>query len=368
MTGDPLLDRYRRARIWAVDRWPYLAPGLYSLVPAFTPAVRTAGVSREGVLYLNPGWTQRLTVPQLGAILVHELSPLLRRHYERARHPPERWKAACDLEINDDPELARWLPPGGLTPGRCGFPRGLLAEQYHALLEGAPCLLEAELELSSGTTGAPQPYETLSGPLKPEDLDRIAAAVKEEIRRAGNAPGGWLRWAREAPASPGTLSRITGVLAKLPARRVPSGRPHRRSSFYAPVLVPRLRPAPPEVWIVIDTSASMSPEELEAARKAANRLLARLGTPAHVVEADARIQRVRRTRKLGRGFYGGGGTDLVEAVALALSRSPHAVVVITDGEMRRWPPPDPRVVYVLTKTAKVPGGRRAIVLTPTGVR
>ena len=114
MTGS--LDRVKlsAARLWAADRFPYFASGLFALALVATPGLGTFAVDRKWRLYVDPDAVDRWSVPELGAVLVHELSHLLRDHARRAieigvgETQFEEWNIAADCEITTISSLPAW--------------------------------------------------------------------------------------------------------------------------------------------------------------------------------------------------------------------------------------------------------------------
>src|SRR4029077_5085993 len=125
------------ARLWATDRFPYLATGLFGAEVVAAPGSGTVSVDESWRMRADPELTAGWTAAQLGSVLIHHVCHLLRTHGERAQGAGGRPDEAADgirrggAEINDD------LVPAGLDlPGRPVLPRdlgaddGLLAEQY----------------------------------------------------------------------------------------------------------------------------------------------------------------------------------------------------------------------------------------------
>ncbi len=124
-------------RLWAASHFPYLATGLFGAQVLAKPGIATVAVDEGWRLHADPEFTAAWTPAQLGSVLVHHVSHLLRAHGERALaagiapDDARAWVRGADAEINDD------LVPAGLElPGRPVLPRhlgaaeGLLAEQY----------------------------------------------------------------------------------------------------------------------------------------------------------------------------------------------------------------------------------------------
>ena len=126
-----------RARAASHQR-AYFAPALFNLVPVRTDLVAAMAVDTRWRLYYNEEWVASHSVEETAAVLIHEVSHLLREH--DARHAAavkhERlWNTAADCEINDD-LLAEGLPlpDNPPTPERFGFSNGENAETYYRQL------------------------------------------------------------------------------------------------------------------------------------------------------------------------------------------------------------------------------------------
>jgi predicted metal-dependent peptidase len=233
----------------------------------------------------------------------------------------------------------------------------------------------------SCATGRPEPWEA-PPPSEPNAPPGINSAEAEIIRRQvaqeiiriasasrdrGTIPGQWLRWA-EACLRPKVDWRRALASAVRRAVEIASGaadysflRPSRRQTAYDPFFFPgRIDPVP-RVAVVIDTSGSVSDEQLGRAVAEVGGVLRALGLrqSVTVLAVDAAVQAVSRVfRPEQVRLAGGGGTDMrvgIEA-ALRLRPRPQAVVVLTDG-YTPWPDSPPRdagVVVGLIGDGKAP--------------
>ena len=228
----------------------------------------------------------------------------------------------------------------------------------------------------SGAHGFPQDYEQQYGadgapkvsPDQAENIrQRVAQAILDHAKEQGSVPGGWERWAenRMQPVvdwrkelSARVRRQVAYIMGRTDYsftamnRRNPALR-----SYGQPVILPGMRePEPPRVAVVIDTSGSMSEEELCYAITETHGVLKALGAVGREItliscDADAEVQQhVRRlggTTELGAG---GGGTDMRVGIAAALDQypSPEIVIVLTDG-YTPWPDRDdlPQSVHLI---------------------
>jgi predicted metal-dependent peptidase len=362
------------ARLWATDRFPYLATGLFG-----AEVVAAAG---SGTVSVDEGWRMRAdpdliagwTAAQLGSVLVHHVCHLLRTHGERAQavgvssHDAPRWVQAADAEINDD------LVPAGLDlPGRpvlpadLGAPDGLLAEQY---FEASTTDRSAKnknlaaagdwLDCGSGADGVPRPDD--GPPARPAwqaDLLRrqVAQDVIAHAKLAGNVPAGLLRWAEEILDPKINWRRVLAAELRRAVAEVSGAvdysyrRPSRRAAVAGNVVLPALRRPVPDVAVVCDTSGSMTEDLLAAALAEVEGLMRALGMArqVRVLACDTAVgaaQRVNSARQIQ--LVGGGGTNMGTgiAAAVALRPRPAITVVLTDGHTP-WPAAAPKGTRVV---------------------
>jgi len=384
------------ARLWATDRFPYLATGLFGAEVVAAPGSGTVSVDQSWRMRADPELTAGWTAAQLGSVLVHHVCHLLRVHGERAQaagvasHDGPLWVQAADAEINDD------LIPAGLDlPGRpvlpadLGAPDGLLAEQY---FEASTTGRSAEnkdraaagdwLDCGSGADGVPRPDD--GPPARPDwqaDLLRrqVARDVIAHAKLAGNVPGGLLRWAEEILSPKVNWRKVLAAELRRAVAEVSGAvdysyrRPSRRAAVAGNVVLPALRRPVPDVAVVCDTSGSMTEDLLTAALAEVEGLLRALGLARQVRVlacdyAAGPAQRVNSARQVQ--LTGGGGTDMGTgiAAAVALRPRPAITVVLTDG-YTPWPaaaPKGTRVVIGLLgpRAPDAPAWARAVRVDP----
>ncbi|MFJ3249253.1 VWA-like domain-containing protein [Streptomyces sp. NBC_01788] len=376
------MERLLAARLHAVKVRPYLADALFALHVVEDRSVPTMAVDAHWRCYVSPGFVARTSVEELAGVWVHEVSHLLRDHHGRGERyarmheehgpdgrsgagvpPAEGWgrlrlNIAADFEINDDiygDGLP--LPAGAVLPSMLRLPDGLLMEEYlrTTSMSGLTADL-AWLDCGSGADGQDRPWEL--GPdgvhgLSRQQRDAVRFRVAEGIRgRPGDAPAGWRRWAEEAFHPPQPWRKLLGAAVRSAVGAPGVGenhsyrRPSRRSASVPGVLLPSLRPAPPRVCVVIDTSRSVSDGELGSALlevAAISRAVGGRRDLVSVVSCDAAAGvAVPLCHAENMELLGGGGTDLRSGFARALRSSPRpdVIVALTDGQTP-WPSAEP---------------------------
>ncbi len=371
MTEPAPLDHHKlaAARLWAVDRHPYLASAVFAAPVLPAPDLGRVVIDRWWRIHADPEVVARVDVADLGGELLHLTSHLLRDHAGRAdvqhfgqAEELHHWVDAADAEIADDfvdlPRVCAVVRPVDLDQ-----PDGRLAEEYYrtgSVREG-----QAN-DCGSGAHGEPPPWEPpppddghdgqqgISG----DDQDLLRREVAARVAEAGaGAPDGLRRWARDQ-LSPtvdwraelaATLRRALSVTAG--AVDYSYRRPSRRAGAVDGIVLPSLARPTPEVAVVCDTSASVTDDDLGRALAEVDGLLAATGTrQVRFVSCDDAVRSVERVAS-GREvtLIGGGGTDMAVGMTAALDHRPppQVLVVLTDG-YTPWPDrPPPRAMTVV---------------------
>ena len=380
-------------RIKARQKVPFLSHAIMSMVPKEAPGLNTMGVTKNWMLLWDPEWLLTLTLDEVAAVLVHEVSHLLRDHAGRcaamaADH--SLWNIAADMEINDDIALMQMpLPKRAVYPKTRGCKDGEVAESYYHQLrqhqppkpqqqgkgdkgegqEGDKKPDEGEGEGGQGQPKVAQGWCGSGGgkplPNEGDDTDgngnRVgrsdveAAGIRrqtaEEIKKQsaksqGSVPGGWQVWADTIIAPPKVnwakeLARnIRGDIAvQAGAVNYTMSRPSRRQGALGwgkgrPVL-PTLRAPKPRVIVGLDTSGSMSGDAIERAAAEIAGILRTVKADVEFIACDSEIHtvtKIRSTKDFSKAFQGGGGTSFVPVFEhVDKMRSPGLFVFLTDG-------------------------------------
>ena len=120
------------------------------------------------------------------------------------------------------------------------------------------------------------------------------------------------------------------------------------------MLLPVLRSPRPKVAVVVDTSGSMSAEDLAAALREVEGVVKAVGSEIALVSCDAAAGETQRVQKASNArLTGGGGTDMRVGIAAALAarQRPSVVLVLTDG-WTPWPDKELPVPLVIGMTRK----------------
>jgi predicted metal-dependent peptidase len=382
-------------RLWAASRFPYLASGLFGAQVLAKPGIQTVAVDEGWRLHADPELTAAWTPSQLGSVLVHHVSHLLRAHGERALgsgispDDARTWVRGADAEINDDLVPAGLdLPGRPVLPGHLGAEEGLLAEQYFVAgrasgdagpgtgggdsgdgdsgdrgsAAGGSAAGDWDLDCGSGADGWARNWDASGTPaLTPWQARLLCRQVAQDCvrhaREAGNVPAGLLRWAEQTLQPAVDWRRVLAAELRRAVADAAGAvdysyrRPSRRASVAGSVVLPALRRPVPEVAVVCDTSGSMTGDLLAAALAEVEGLLRSLGMArqVRVLACDTAVGPVRRVSSARQvELVGGGGTDMGAGIdaAAALRPRPAVTVVLTDG-FTPWPGRPPRGTRVV---------------------
>lgn len=373
---------------------PYLASAVFALVPVPEPGYGTFGVDRWWRVYVDLDVAREWGVEATAAVLLHEAHHLVRDHHARADRlgvtaaQARRWNLAGDAAINDDLVADGVAVPDPVLPRHLGLEAGGIEEAYfrhlvdeHPGTDGDSC--------GSGAGGTPLSVELDDGPdpsgadgVDEVDAGAIRRAVAHDVveaeERGAPVSPGLVRWARDllAPQVPWRSllrSAMGRSIRSVTTRSSPDWtRPDRRADTRPDFPQPGRRRHRPEVAVVIDTSASMTPGLLDAAVTEINALLHRAGVgELTVVVCDCAAARPQRVRRIGDlELRGGGGTDLRIGIAAAAAGRPpaSAIVVLTDG-WTPWPRAAPDrttlIAVVIGAEAPLPRGPGIVALRIT---
>ncbi len=339
------------ARVRAAYQRAYFAPALFNLIPVRTDLVPSMAVDPHYRLYYNDDWLAAHSVEENAAVLIHEVSHLLRQHAARkvaaAVTDAPLWNTATDCEINDDLIAEQFpLPDNPPLPDHYALPRGENAETYYRHLRNHPSPAHVRAgpgtqstsphDCGSGAHGEPRAWEiagedgSASGvggvdPMKAELVRReVAQRILDRSGDAGDAPIGWRLWARGVLTPAVDYMAVIRHAVRKALRDSTLGRydrtyrrPHRRQAAYGDFIISSFHQPRPQPGFLIDTSASMQETQLARAVAELGGLTRQLGYGHDVIVAccDVVVHDVRRVFSAAQlQLYGGGGTDIAEGL------------------------------------------------------
>lgn len=362
------------ALLFLQRRYPFWSFLLYKVSIVASEAVPTASINANGLVKINPGFLLALPLEMQAMLLAHEVAHLAFGIFWRgANHDRVLSNQAHDYVVNwmlhldycsdyslkpqfsiaSTKDMTLWAQGGGASLKDCAataqkswvIPFGLLSEELGELsYEEVYALLasrekreqpdyDPDADWSEGgappldANGNPVPVDGLaeywrSNLVEAAERARAMGRLPHHIDRAVNSSlQPRVNWtARLAMAVKAGQGRTKRSLC-MPSRRPPlgdfiSGREYQCGTDTA---------------VAIDTSASISPEELERAIAEASGILRAAGTALRFISCDADVGSFRAVRNP-RDFtlVGGGGTDFSPVFRALERRPPKTLVYFTD--------------------------------------
>ena len=386
--GDAYSRALQAARVRASYQRAYFAPALFNLIPVRTDQIESMAVDSRWRLYYNDGWIAAHSVEENAAVLIHEVSHLLREHEARKQAAAVRdeklWNTAADCEINDD-LLAEGLPlpHDPPRPEKYGLHIGENAETYYRQLFRPSQSNQANAtgqtesgdiaalspipspDCGSGAHGERRPWELSDDdggangvpgvdPVKAELVRRdVAQRILDRTGDAGDVSLGWRLWARTTLAPKVDYMATIRHAVRKALRDSTLGRydrtykrPNRRQAAYGALIMPSFHQPKPRPGFLIDTSASMQETQLARAVAELGGLTRQLGFGAEVIVACCDTV-VHDVRKVFNGsqveLYGGGGTDIGVGLRWFTERTSDIDVLIVVSDCQTaWPDEAPR--------------------------
>lgn len=217
-----------------------------------------------------------------------------------------------------------------------------------------------------GEPAKPEPQEGRT----PAELERIreqvARDIEKHIKQKGSCPAGLSRWAATKLTPPKVAWQTKLARGVRSGRGMAKGmadyswrRPSRRQGAIGygegkPIL-PALIAPKPVVCVLMDTSGSMSDNELARGLSECHGILRAVEAEVHFIVCDAAvhgIKSVKTWQEAARMLKGGGGSSFIPAF-LEIERlkpRPQIVVAVTDGmiDVPDRPPHGMKVIWLLT--------------------
>jgi predicted metal-dependent peptidase len=396
--GDAYSRAFQAARVRASYQRAYFAPALFNLVPVRTELIASMAVDAHWRLYYNDAWLATHTVEENAAVLIHEVSHLLRQHDARkhaaAVTNTTLWNTATDCEINDDLTAEGLpLPDDPPRPEIYGLKSGENAETYYRLLSkpaqsgreaGAVTEPASARDCGSGAHGERRPWELPDDDGSPGSAAGVDHVKAELVRRdvaqrildrtgeAGDVPLGWRLWARTVLTPKVDYMATMRRVVRRALRDSTLGRydrtyrrPHRRQACYGDFIMPSFHQPRPRPGFLIDTSASMQETQLARAVAELGGLTRQLGYTTDVIVAccDTAVHDVRKVFSAAQlELYGGGGTDLTAGLRWFVERNAVDLLVVVSDCQTAWPeevPPFPVITIRVGDGSPPPWGNRA---------
>ena len=339
------------------------------------------GIDETWRIYACSEHLESLTVEQAAAELIHVINHVLRDHAQRARNTgvdaatAAVWNVAADCEINDDLYDDDLLDDTAVLPDTFDLEDCLTAERYHQHLLDDATIVEVRTQCGSAATASTSPTNSTTTPQhSPTSTKLCSNTPSPQPSHSTTNTTASTRCPKDSNAGPTRhcTPESTGDNNSPPrceqpntTRPAPPTTPgsarRRRQQAQDPVLRPALTRPTPAIAVVVDTSGSMSRDELDQALTEIKAIITTVtpGDPIRVLSVDTEVhtdQHIHNTNHIT--LTGAGGTNMATGITTAAQTNPDAIIVITDGwtPWPQTPPPGARtVIAALTNNHRING-------------
>lgn len=326
----------------------------------FTDQMPTAGIgfnrkTKLFEMFINPTFISKMSTAEAGAILLHECMHVLFGHtganfeaYDR-----KRLNIAQDLAIN---QYIKGLPPGGmhienfLKADGTPFPKELATQGYYGILTD-----DCQVKKPGGGTESLKEFEKKIN-VDPFDIHEAKSVDSDEQKERLEAVKGMIgKVQRDSDSyyspAPGfvetIIDQIKVQLQKMDYKRLlmrairkslPSANKEhtwsRLNKRYGEYAKGSKNDDLPRVSILVDTSGSISPDEVNEFLGITNNFLLAGCESLELVlfhTNDYFHKKIKRNFKVDNKAFQSGGTDVTSAMKYAMEKHSDLIIMITDG-------------------------------------
>lgn len=373
---DALIKRCKSQSMSLGWKTPFFLPAIARIEFRCSTLLPTAWVDLRGRVYFNPHFAQSLKDSELRFVIAHELMHLLMLHHDRRGHRDQlKWNLATDRIINLTlKKVAETIGSGTFTMPASGViadesQAEWTAEQLYQVEEepsdamkqafGAGAIPVGQgcgpVSNGSGNDADDGPKNDSGHALDDNALRRqwreVSAQAQMSGRQAGDTAGNLLAELLDVPPPKVRWSEVLrGALYRAIAEAgrddVSWSRRSRRST--TEIILPGGITYRCKAAVVIDTSGSMSDEDLARAVAETTAIVNNCRVPVFLVVHDHKVQEACWIRpgartvvheNLKKRMKGRGGTSFDEAYE-RVEKEPgkfNVLVHLTDGEVGDWP-------------------------------
>ena len=343
-------------------RDPFYGLFLMSIDKRFDDSIPTACVSRAGInveLLVNQKFWDSLTELEELAVLEHEVLHLCHHHLTMQESFPNKkhFNIASDAEINCYIEN---LPKDCIKQEKYGLPPMCGTKWYY---ENIPEDKDDDPTLDVHDWKDFQDLSDAEKKLIENQIDHIAKQTAEQVQKLqGRIPAGFQDYIKNLFAQRPAVFNWKAYFRRVLGNSIKS---YIKSTRYKPSHRFKGQPGTalkfkPKVLVAVDTSGSVSNEELQDFFTEIN-YLHKSGVSVDILEFDAKIQHKfeYKGKKTEIKIVGRGGTDATECFQhYKEHREYSTLVVFTDGYLNIDLPKCQNVIWVITSNGarqKYPG-------------
>lgn len=361
-------DLFVKARSKLVLDNPFFGTLCLRLTPKETDQLPTGATDGVSLLY-NPKWFEKLKPLERVGFLAHEvMHVVLMHHIRRQERHAEKWNVAADYAINNHLIVNGFiLPEGGLVDDQYA---DMSTEHIYNLLPEPP--QGFGMLLASADCGGVLDHPDLqNGQATAENISAIESQLTVAINQAaeaakaqGKLPAGLESIIDDINTPKVDWRAVLGRFLRANSKSDFSWqRPNRRfigSGLYLPSMY---NPALEQIAVAVDTSGSISDEELQQFTSETSCILRELNPEViHFIQCDAEVhacdEYTRESLPLKVNYKGRGGTAFEPVIDYINEKLPNisALVYLTDLMGSFGNEPSYPVLWVTTEEGGAPYG------------
>lgn len=348
--------KIERAKTKLIISHPFFASMLLRRELVSTNRVPTAGIDKAGVIYYNPEFIEKLNVQQVMFLLSHEVMHWAQATFARqGSRDFAKWNRATDAVNN---ELLVAANVGEFIEGGVRWPGAdtMSAEEVYTAMPDDPG--NGNGGIGDDLMDEGEPMDAGEARAQEAQIKSEVASARQAAKQVGSMPGALDRWVDSILYTPTPWHQILERWMTERTKDDYSWSKANRRFIHEGLYMPSMDGVGlGSCAVVVDTSASISPKELESFLGHLNRIL-EVCQPqeVHVVYVDAEVSGVDT---LGADDMpvqinprGGGGTDMRVGVDYVDRHLPDVScqVLLTDG-YTPWPRHSPNVPLIVVSTS-----------------
>jgi predicted metal-dependent peptidase len=350
-------QKIRRAIAGLVFDSPFFASIIMRQILKADTSCKTMYVDGTNLGY-NPEFVDSLTLDELKGVLAHESLHLTNVHHARkGNREHEKWNVATDTSINAMVIASGFTLPKGALPGN-----NLSAEANYNLIPDPPKNENGSGNPDPGQCGEVREAKGENKTLSEAEIANIEAETRVMIAQAyqqaksfGKVPAGMDRIVKDMLYPELDWKALLRRFLESNARNDYSWATPNRRFIGAGIYLPSVRNEElNSVIISVDTSGSLTDEQLTAFAAEISGILEAYPVTTHVIYCDSAVQAVetfdREDLPLTLNAKGGGGTSFIPPFAHVENENmvPNCLIYLTDGYCSRFPKntPDYPVLWV----------------------
>jgi predicted metal-dependent peptidase len=346
--------KIEKAKTQLIVRHPFFASILLRRNLVETTNIPTAGIDKSGTIYYNPEFVNGLTINNVVFLLAHEVMHWAQATFARqGSRDFQKWNKATDA-VNNEVLVASNV--GEFIEGgvRWSGAEQMSAEEVYNLMPDD----NANGGIGDDLMDSGEPMSEAEAKAQEAQIKTEVASARQAAKQIGSLPGALDRWVDGLLHVPTPWHQILERWMTERTRDDYSWSRANRRFIHSGLYLPSMDGTGLESCaLVVDTSASISPQELDAFLGHLNRILETCQPhKVYVVYVDAKVSDVETVSgddlPVTINPKGGGGTDMrvgVEYVDTNLS-DVSCQILLTDG-YTPWPQRAPSVPLVVVSTS-----------------